>query len=104
MTRWSKALTRGAVTSVISPPPCGTGRLGGDPLLPRGGRLGGQVQRGDARVMQLEVAPEQPAEHVGELVQGGVVDGGLAFAQVVHQQVPDRAGIRCRSGRSAARS
>jgi hypothetical protein len=40
--------------------------------------------------MQLEVAPEQPAQHVGELVQGGVVDGGLAFAQVVHQQVPDR--------------
>ena len=69
----------------------GPGRLGGDPLLPRGGRLGGQVQRGDARVVKLEVAPEQPAQRVRELVQGGVVDSGLTFAQVVHQQVPDRA-------------
>ena len=42
-------------------------------------------------MVQLEVAPEEPAQHVGELVQGGVVDSGLAFAQVVHQQVPDRA-------------
>ena len=41
-------------------------------------------------MVELEVAPEQRAERVGELVQGGVVDGGLAFAQVVHQQVPDR--------------
>ena len=53
--------------------------------------LGGQVQRGDAGMVQFEVAPEEPAQDVGELVQGGVVDSGLAFAQVVHQQVPDGA-------------
>jgi hypothetical protein len=42
-------------------------------------------------MVQFQVAPEEPAQHVGELVHGGVVHGGLAFTQVVHQQVADRA-------------
>ena len=42
-------------------------------------------------MVELKIAPEQPAQHIRELVQGGVVDGGLPFTQVVHQQVPDRA-------------
>lgn len=42
-------------------------------------------------MVEFQVAPEQPAQHVGELVQGGVVNSGLAFAQIVHQQIPDGA-------------
>ena len=41
-------------------------------------------------MVELEVTPEQPAQHVGQLVQAGVVDSRLAFAQVVHLQVADR--------------
>ncbi len=66
------------------------GRLGGDALFPGGSRLGVQPQGADAWLVPFQIAPEQPAERIGELVQGGVVDGRLAFPQVVHQQVTDR--------------
>jgi hypothetical protein len=39
----------------------------------------------------LQVGPEVPAELLGEGVQACVVQGGLAFLQVVDQQVTDRA-------------
>ena len=39
----------------------------------------------------LEVFPEQQAQVGRQRSQGGVVQGGLALAQVVHQQVADRA-------------
>lgn len=37
----------------------------------------------------LEVGPEPLRQVVGEHLQAGVVHGGLAFAQVVHDQVTD---------------
>ena len=49
------------------------------------------MQAVDAGVVALEVCPEQVAEVVGEAVQAGVVQRGLAFAQIVHEQVADRA-------------
>jgi hypothetical protein len=39
----------------------------------------------------LEIGPEVPAELLGQRVQAVVVQGGLAFLQVVDQQVTDRA-------------
>jgi hypothetical protein len=56
--------------------------LGHDPLLPRRGDFGGQVQRVDAGVVPLEVAPEQPAERGGKAGQAGVVEHRLSFLQV----------------------
>jgi hypothetical protein len=44
-------------------------------------------------VVAFQVRPEQPGQVAGELGQGGVVDGGLALAQVVREQVPDRAAL-----------
>ena len=44
-------------------------------------------------MVQLQVPPEQLAELPGQAPHGGVVDGGLALAQVVHQQVPDAAAL-----------
>ena len=38
----------------------------------------------------FQVLPERPGQHRGDGAQGGVVDGGLALAQVIHEQVPDR--------------
>lgn len=40
--------------------------------------------------MGLEVLPEELAEKVGELFQGGVVDRRLPFVQVADQEVADR--------------
>jgi len=40
-------------------------------------------------VVLLEVGPEPFRQVVGERLQAGVVHGGLAFAQVVDDQVPD---------------
>jgi hypothetical protein len=40
--------------------------------------------------MGLEVLPEELPEKVGELLQGGVVDRRLPFAQVADQEVADR--------------
>jgi hypothetical protein len=64
---------------------------GPQPLFPTGRGLVGQVQALDARVMPLQVGPEQVAQEVREGFQAGVVQRGLAFPQVVHQQVADRA-------------
>ncbi|WP_230493350.1 hypothetical protein [Mycobacterium intracellulare] len=39
--------------------------------------------------MTFQVCPEQAAEEIGEAVQAGVVQGGLAFLEVVHEQIAD---------------
>src|SRR5258705_13816855 len=44
----------------------------------------------DAGMMSLQVRPEQAAEEIGEAVQAGVVQGWLAFFEVVHEQIADR--------------
>jgi hypothetical protein len=59
------------------------------PLLPGVGDLGGQVQAGDAGMVALKVGPKQLAKKGGQRHQGGVVQRGLAFPQVVHQQIAD---------------
>ena len=92
---------RGQALPVVDPRDAGLGRLaagspdglgdGAQPLLPGGGDVGGQAQAVDARVVVLQVGPEQLAEHGGQRLQAGVVQRGLAFLQVVHQQVADRA-------------
>ncbi len=60
-----------------------------DALLPPGGDVGGQSQRADARVAVFQVFPEPQAQRRGQAGEGAVVDAGLAFAQVVHEQVAD---------------
>jgi len=65
-------------------------RLGHDPLLPRGGGLAGKFQRVDARVVRLEIGPEQLAEQVGEALQRGEVGGRLALGEVVDEHVTHR--------------
>ncbi len=50
-----------------------------------------QVQAADAGMVVLEVGPEVPAELLGQRVQAAVVQGGLAFLEVVDEQVADRA-------------
>lgn len=47
------------------------------------------MQAADAGMVLLEVGPEPLRQVVGEHLQAGVVHGGLAFAQVVHDQVTD---------------
>jgi hypothetical protein len=47
------------------------------------------VKAADAGMMAFQVGPEQPAQHVGQGVQAAVVQHGLAFLQVFHQQVAD---------------
>ena len=47
------------------------------------------MQAVDARVVQLEVLPEPLAQVVSQGPQAVVVQSGLAFAQVVHEQVAD---------------
>jgi hypothetical protein len=61
-----------------------------DALLPGGGDVGWQVQGADAGVVVFDVLPEPSAQRDGQGGQGAVVDAGLALAQVVHEQVPDR--------------
>src|SRR5206468_2115631 len=61
-----------------------------DALLPSVGDVRGQAQRVDAGVVDLQVVPEPSGEVAGQFVHGDVVHGGLAFAQVLHQQVPHR--------------
>ena len=63
--------------------------LGPHPLLPRVGDLGAQVQAVDAGMVGFQVGPEH-AQPAGQLFQAGVVHRGLAFLQVVDQQVADR--------------
>ena len=47
------------------------------------------MQAADPGVVLLEVGPEPLRQVVGEVLQAGVVDRGLAFRQVVHEQVTD---------------
>ena len=60
-----------------------------EPLLPGGGDVGRQVQGADAGMVGFQVFPEPQPEGTGELVEGAVVDAGLALAQVVDEQVAD---------------
>ena len=50
----------------------------------------GRWMPADAGVVLLDVGPEQLAQLVAEMLEGGVVQRRLALAQVVHEQVPDR--------------
>ena len=64
---------------------------GHHPLLPCRGHLAGQLEGVDAGVVGLQVGPEQLAQQVGEVLQGGEVHRRLAFAQVVDEHVAHRA-------------
>ena len=59
-------------------------------MLPRGHDVAGQLERVDARVVGLQVGPEQLAEQVGEALQRREVHRRLTLAQVVDQQVAHR--------------
>ena len=63
---------------------------GAQPLLPRGGDLGCQVQAVDAGMVAFEVFPERVPQVRGEAAQAAVVQRRCAFAQIVHQQVTNR--------------
>ncbi len=56
-------------------------------LLPRLRDFSAQLQTVDAGVMLLEVGPEPLPQVVSEHLQAGVIHGGLAFPQVVHEQI-----------------
>ena len=59
-----------------------------EPFLPGGGDLGVQAQRGDARVMLLQVPPEIAAQRVGHAHQGRIVEFGGPLGQVGSEQLP----------------
>ncbi len=61
-----------------------------EPLLPRGGGVGGQVQAADAGVVGLDVSPEQSGEHRDQVEEALVVHAGAAFVEVADQGVADR--------------
>ena len=59
-------------------------------LLPCGGDVAGKLEALDAGMAGFQVGPEQLAEQVGEILQGGEVHRWLALAQVADQHVADR--------------
>ena len=59
-------------------------------VLPGAGDLRWQAQRADARREGFDPGPEQAGQGGGDRVQAGVVQRGLPFPQVVHDQVADR--------------
>src|SRR5680860_1055451 len=61
------------------------------PLGNSGCDLDGQMEAVDAWMVTLDVGPEQAAQEARERRQARVVQGGLAFTQVVDEQVADRA-------------
>ena len=63
-------------------------RLGPHPLLPPVSDLSAQVQGVDAGMVGFQVRPEH-AQLAGQLFQAPVIHPGLAFPQVVDQQVTD---------------
>jgi hypothetical protein len=63
-------------------------RLGPHPLLPRISDLSAHVQAVDAGMVGFQVRPEH-AQLAGQLFQAPVIHPGLAFPQVVDQQVTD---------------
>src|SRR5262249_62291726 len=65
------------------------GRLGHQPLLPCRGDIGGQAEGANAGVVQLQIAPEQLAQHIGQVRDGGVVAGDQELTQVVDEKVTD---------------
>ena len=100
---------RGQAVTVVDPrdadlmrcPVRAADRLGdrAEPLLPRCGGPVRQAEAADAGMMAFQVGPEQPAQHVGQRVQAAVVQHGLAFLQVFHQQVTDGTGRPAGNGR-----
>ena len=64
-----------------------------DAVPPGAGDLGCQVDRVDPGVVAFQVRPEQADQIACEVGQGDVVHGGLAFLQVIHEQVADRAAL-----------
>ena len=44
-------------------------------------------------MVAFQVRPEQPDQVPGQVGQGDIVHGGLAFPQVIHEQVADRAAL-----------
>ena len=77
--------------------PSGAGDAALDRLqvfLPGAGDVRRQLQRGDARGQGLDPGPEQPGQGRGDRVQAGVVECGLPFPQVVHEQVADRLALQ----------
>jgi hypothetical protein len=67
----------------------GTADLDEDPLFPGRGDVGGEAQRADPGMVDLQVSPEQPTEGQGQAAQRGVVEGGGAFKEVLVQHLPD---------------
>ena len=74
------------------------GRLGEDPPFPRRRDRRYEPQRGDARLMRLQVAPEQSTERVCQADHADVVKGDLTLQQVVDEQVAHLAGSVVRTG------
>jgi hypothetical protein len=63
-------------------------------FLPGPGDVRREPQRADARGQGLDPGPEQPGQGRGDRVQAGVVECGLPFPQVVHEQVADRLALQ----------
>lgn len=56
-------------------------------VLPGACRLRAQAQVVDARMVQFQVAPEVAGEDSSQVAHGGVVERGLAFFEVVNQEI-----------------
>ncbi|MEU6904249.1 hypothetical protein ABZ935_02615 [Streptomyces coeruleorubidus] len=63
--------------------------LGADPLLPLPDDVRGEAEVVGVGVVVLDVLPEAFAKVVGEGLQAVVVQRGLTFTEIVHQQVTD---------------
>lgn len=59
-------------------------------FFPAPGDITAQMQGVDARLVQLQIPPEQQHELGGELTDGRVVQPRLTFLQVVHEHVTHR--------------
>ncbi|MEY2229717.1 hypothetical protein [Streptomyces sp. BF23-19] len=68
--------------------------LGADAVLPRGRDSARQAKGVDAGVVTFKVSPEQLGKTAGEVLQRGVVESGLAFGEVVDDQVTDRPALQ----------
>jgi hypothetical protein len=68
----------------------GDGRVfGAHPLLPLPDDVRGEAETVSVGVVVLDVLPEALAKVVGERLQAVVVQSGLAFTEIVHQEVTD---------------
>ena len=60
-------------------------------------QLGTEVKAADAGMVSFQVGPEQIAEQSSQRDKAGVVQCRLAFPQIVHEQIPDRAAQNLKS-------